>query len=79
MYGIAMSLDESGAPMDAQFSTVVGFYQFDDMSWRQEGASLSILIDLSDQFLLLRDRGVSSGRGRTGRMHAGATVVEGLL
>lgn len=78
MYGTAMSLDESRAPMDAQFSTVVRFYQFDDTSWCQEGPSLSIPIDLSDQFLL-RDRGVSSGRGRTGRMHAGATVVEGLL
>lgn len=77
MYGIVVSLDESRAPIDTQFSTVDRFCKFDDMPRCQEGASFGIFIDLFDQFLLLHDREMSSGRGRNGRVYIGVTVVEG--
>lgn len=48
MYSIAVSLDKPRAPIDAQFSTIDRFCKFMDTSRRQDGASLSIFVDLSD-------------------------------
>lgn len=59
MYGIAVSLDEPRAPIDAQFSIIDRFCKFDDMSRLQEGASLNIFLDLLDHLLLLHDRELS--------------------
>lgn len=59
MYGIGVSLDEPRAPIDAQFSITDRFCKFDDMSRRQEGASLNIFVNLLDQLLLLHNRELS--------------------
>lgn len=66
MYGIAGSLDELRARFDAHFSTIDSFCKFDGMSRHQEGASLSISVDLFDQFPFLYDREVPRRRDRMG-------------
>lgn len=65
--------------IDAQFSTIDHFCLFDDMSRRQEGALLSVFVDLFHQFLFLHDREVSRGRSRMGRVYDSVTAVDDVF